>query len=356
MNELTIPLPNPIDRNRMDELHSVAGRGPVLIVTHENPDPDALAAGKGLAALFEGTWGIPARMIYSGLVARAENKAMLKILTPEWEYSQELSRLEDYSAIALVDTQPAAGNNNLPDQLIPDIVIDHHHPLREGIKLVRYVDVRPEVGATVSMVYQYLEAAGITLDPVLATAIFYGIQTDTRGLSRGASAIDQAIYFKMLGMIEHSLLIEVEQAGLSRDYFRAFSQGLEAARIFGRTVLIYLGEMHRPDFVAEIADMLIRLQDARAVLCSGYHGSTLYLSLRTETGGEDAGIIVQRVIFPPGKAGGHGSMAGGQVPISDQPVDLLVLKIEGRFLDIMGETGQGEPLLPNNETAALGSQ
>ena len=95
MNELTIPLPNPIDENRMDELQRVAGRGPVLIVTHENPDPDALAAGKGLAALFEGTWGIPARMIYSGLVARAENKAMLKILTPEWEYSQELSRLED---------------------------------------------------------------------------------------------------------------------------------------------------------------------------------------------------------------------------------------------------------------------
>ena len=102
--------------------------------------------------------------------------------------------------------------------------------------------------------------------------------------------------------------------------------------------------------------MLIRLQDARAVLCSGYHGSTLYLSLRTETGGEDAGNIVQRVIFPPGKAGGHGLMAGGQVPISDQPVDLLVSKIEGRFLDIMGEVGQGEPLLPNNETAALDSQ
>ncbi|HUV91510.1 MAG TPA: DHH family phosphoesterase, partial [Anaerolineales bacterium] len=167
--------------------------------------------------------------------------------------------------------------------------------------------------------------------------------------------IDQAIYFKMLGMIDHSLLIKVEQAGLSRDYFGAFSQGLEAARIFGRTVLVYLGEMHRPDFVAEIADMLIRLQDAHAVLCSGYHGSTLYLSLRTETGGEDAGNIVQGVIFPPGKAGGHGSMAGGQVPISGQPVDLLVSIIERRFLDIMGEAGQGEPLLPNNETAALDS-
>ena len=102
--------------------------------------------------------------------------------------------------------------------------------------------------------------------------------------------------------------------------------------------------------------MLIRLQDARAVLCSGFHGSTLYLSLRTETGGEDAGIIIQRVIFPPGKAGGHGSMAGGQVPISDQPVDLLVSKIEDRFLDIMEEAGQGEPLLPNNDIAVLDSQ
>jgi nanoRNase/pAp phosphatase (c-di-AMP/oligoRNAs hydrolase) len=346
MSEVKVPVTNPIDQKRLDDIHMVTAAGPVLIVTHENPDPDSLASGKALAYLFKETWGIPSRLLYSGLVARAENKAMLNILTPEWEYIEELTDLGQYSTIAMVDTQPEAGNNNLPDGIPPGIVMDHHHPLREGLQAVRFFDVRPEVGATVSIVYQYLEAAGIVPDADLATAIFYGIQTDTRSLSRGASPIDQHVYFGMLNMIDHKKLTQIEQAGLPRDYYHAFSQGLKASRIYGSAVVAYLGQLHRPDFIAEMADLLIRLEEARAVLCSGYHGSTLYLSLRTELNGEDAGILIQRVIVSQGKAGGHGAMAGGQVPIDRNTPDILAEEIRLRFLDEFGENAEGVSLLP----------
>jgi nanoRNase/pAp phosphatase (c-di-AMP/oligoRNAs hydrolase) len=332
--------------DRLEQLRSMAGDGPVLILTHDNPDPDALASGKALAQLFQQTWGISSQLTYSGLVARAENMAMLHLLTPEWRPLEGAGVWGRYSAIALVDTQPGAGNNRLPPEVIPQIVIDHHHPLRSALESVPYVDIQTEIGSTVSIVYLYLEAARVSPDAQLATAIFYGIQTDTRGLTRGSSPLDQEIYFKMLPLIDRERLIQVEQAGLPREYFRAFVSGLQSARVYGHTVVSYLGAIHRPDFVAELADILIRLDNSRAVLCMGYHGATLYLSMRTASPDYDAGSLIQKVIAGSGRAGGHGVMAGGQVPLADRSPDPIAAEIERQFISLMKETEQsGTPLL-----------
>jgi nanoRNase/pAp phosphatase (c-di-AMP/oligoRNAs hydrolase) len=336
---------NPIDQSQLKKLRSAAGTGPVLILTHDNPDPDALASGKALAYLLEETWALSTRLVYSGLVARSENQAMLNILTPEWEHAETLNNLDDYSAIALVDTQPGAGNNRLPDLQSAEIVIDHHHPLREGLDTVPYIDMRPDVGATVSLLYQHLEAAEIWPDSDLATALFYGLQTDTQGLSRGASALDQSVYFDLLGLLDRDKLIQVERAGLSRDYFRAFSLGLRAARTYEHSIVADMGKIHRPDFPAEIADLLIRLKDARAALSLGYLDQTLYFSLRSKLSGMDAGLLVQEIIVSPGKGGGHGTMAGGQVHLTSQEYDDTAREIINRFLKIMDEKGEGELLL-----------
>ena len=345
--DIDLPTPdNPITRETLERLHELTKPGPVLIMTHESPDPDALASGKAIGTLLETAWGIPCRLVYSGLVARAENRAMLDLLATEWQAITKIDHIHDYSATILVDTQPGAGNNRFPTDQIPKIVIDHHHPLRDGLNKVPYVDVRPEVGSTVSMTYQYLESAGITPGPVLATAMFYGLQTDTLGLARGATLVDESVYIKLLAWLDRSLLIQVEQAGLSRDYFRAFSAGLLAARVYDHSVIAFLGDMTRPDLAAEMADVLIRLETARAVLCLGVYQQTLHLSLRSVGTAEDAGHLVQRVVTPHGKAGGHGTMAGGQVPLNGLDVQEVVNNIEHRFLEALKETSQGEPLIP----------
>ena len=345
MGRLEILIPKSISQSRLEQLRSVIGKGPVLILTHDSPDPDALSSGLGLATLFRQAWGISSRLVYSGLVARAENRAMLRFLTPEWEQHDVLEGFEQYSALVLVDSQPRAGNNRLPEHIWPQVVIDHHNPIRESLQVVPYVDVRPEVGATVSMVYQYLDAAGIVPGPTLATAMFYGLQTDTRGLARGASEIDEAVYVKLLSWLDRKKLIDVEQVGVSQDYFRAFNQGLQAARVYGKVVLAYLGPMSRPDLAAEMADVLIRLETARAAFCLGSYEDNLHLSLRTKGIDTDAGRLVQQVVASLGKAGGHGAIAGGQVPIAGKDLDTLVAEIKRRFLTLLGEEDAGVPLL-----------
>lgn len=337
-------LTNPINQARMDELRRVAGKGPVLILTHDNPDPDALASGRALSFLFKEAWGISSQLIYSGLVARAENQAMLNHLTPEWEYSGNLPDLNDYSAVAQVDTQPGAGNNRLNDIHPAHIVIDHHHPIREMIEGISFSDVRTDIGATVTMLYQYLDAAKLQPDPFLATAMFYGLKTDTRGLSRGASSADEVAFVRLLHRLDQRELSKVELAKLSREYFRSFNRGLHASRIHGQVVISRLGNMEQPDFAAEMADILIRLEGVHTALCLGEQNETLHVSLRT-TVGEDAGLIIQQVVTPPGKAGGHGTMAGGQIPLEDEDIEQLIVSIEQRFLEVMGESSEGMELL-----------
>jgi nanoRNase/pAp phosphatase (c-di-AMP/oligoRNAs hydrolase) len=336
---------NPINQTHLDKLRSIAGSGPVLILTHDNPDPDSLASGKALATLFREAWDISSRLVYSGLVARAENQAVLKRLTFEWEHCNNLPDLRGYTALAQVDTQPGAGNNRL-DTIHPrHIVIDHHYPVREMSDTVSYADIRTEMGSTVTMLFQYLEAAKIQPDPILATAMFYGLKTDTRSLSRGTAPADEFAFIELLHLLDQQELAKVELASLDREYFQAFSRGLHATRLFGRLIITHLGLMEQPDFAAEMADILIRLQGAHAALCLGQYGGTLHISLRTEPMGQNAGEIIQQLVVPPGKAGGHGTMAGGQIPLSGKEIEPLLVEIKRRFLTVMGETDEGVDLI-----------
>lgn len=270
---------------------------------------------------------------------------MLELLTPDWEHNDQLSNLENYTAIALVDSQPGAGNNRLPDDHPPDIVIDHHLPIQEALSRVKYADLRPDVGSTVSMLYQYFAAAGVNPETDLATAMFYGLHTDTNGLVRSVSSADEKAYFNLLKQIDRDKLIRVQQAGRSREYFQALSNGLQATYLYGKAVIADLGRIQHPDMAAELAEVLTRLESAMVVLCLGVHGNTLYFSLRTRLLDQDAGLLAQEIAVGYGKAGGHGVIAGGQVALDHHAPSELAEKLKERLLLLMGEENKSEPLL-----------
>ena len=68
-------------RDRLRKLLAVAkGHERALVLTHDNPDPDAVASACGLAHLLHQCAGVTATAAYGGIIGRAENKAMLKVL------------------------------------------------------------------------------------------------------------------------------------------------------------------------------------------------------------------------------------------------------------------------------------
>jgi nanoRNase/pAp phosphatase (c-di-AMP/oligoRNAs hydrolase) len=317
----------------------------VLILPHNDPDPDAIASALALEYVLRSLRSIDVTVAYGGIVGRAENRALVAYLQAPLEKVSKID-FDSFERIALVDSQPGAGNNPLPAERRADIVVDHHQPFREPTSRAGHIDLRLDVGATSTILTGYVLAAGLDLHPRLATALFYGIQTDTLGLGRRASSADKAAYVRLQPLIEVDELMSIQRAQLPREYFRVLDQTLRRAEVHGVAVVAHLGEMYRPDMAAEMADVLLRLEGIRWVMCSGFHRRTLYLSLRSTRVSQGAGQVAQAVVKDLGLAGGHGAAGGGQVPVGEQDKQMLVAEVRRRFLAAVGlQDAQPRPLI-----------
>ena len=69
-------------RAKLERLLRVAkGHKKALVLTHDNPDPDSIAAAVALAQLLKERAGVEeARVGYGGIIGRAENIAFVKVL------------------------------------------------------------------------------------------------------------------------------------------------------------------------------------------------------------------------------------------------------------------------------------
>lgn len=245
-----------------------------------------------------------------------------------------------------MDTQPGAGNNSFPAGRAPALVLDHH-PLRPETDEAAFADVRSDTGATSTILLGYLQAAGLEPPTPLATALFYGIQADTLGLSRGAGAADVAAYFYLQPRIDVQGLVEIERAQVPPAYFRSLNATLRAARVYDGTVIAYIGRMEYPDLAAEMADLLLRLNGSQWVICMGAFRRMLILSVRTRRRRMRAEQLVQAVVGGEGSAGGHGIMAGGQIPLVSRPPDEVAAEVQRRVLRLLEvpEGVEGAPLV-----------
>lgn len=289
----------------------------VLILPHNDPDPDAIATAVGMDYLLRERFSIAAKIAYRGHIGRAENKALARYLNNPLRYLRE-SDLLPANKIALVDTQPGAGNNPLPANRIADIVIDHHnyHPSSADSA---FADVRPELGASSTILTEYLQEAGLDPPTSIATALFYGIKTDTMGLSRKTDPADVSAYFYLQSKIDVNALAQIEQAQVFPEYYRWIDDAMHAVRIYGKDLLIvYLGQLPYPDLSAEIADFFLRLNGIQFVLSMGVFDKELILSARSRSKKIGADRLVRELIKGRGTAGGHGVMAAGHFYIQTE--------------------------------------
>lgn len=327
-------------------LKALENRQRLLILPHNDPDPDAIASAMALCYLLHEASDTEAKIVYQGIIGRAENEALVQYLGHPLRRLKP-SDLHDVS-IALVDTQPGAGNNPLPPDLTPILVIDHHD-WRESTSGATFYDVRPDLGSTATMLTEYLRAGGLSPSLPLATALFYGIKTDTMGLARSASPADVEAYFYLQPHIDVEALVQIERAQVPAEYFQSLVATLQATQTYDGVAVAYTGLVNRPDLPAEMADLLLRLEGTQWVICMGVHEDELILAIRTRDHNGNAGLMAQNIVGERGTAGGHGVMAGGQVPLSGQAPMELVDHLTQKMLQYLqvGET-KGKPLVGND--------
>ena len=328
------PGPSDAVRNLRRFIDVARGKRRPLVHLQHNPDPDALGSAAALRALMLRLFGIDAHLAYTGRVGRVENRAMLRHLNIKIRPSYKID-YGDYDLLIVVDTHPGAGTCRLPPDVVPDIVVDHHPGVAhmEGVAFP-YFD--PDFGSTSTMVGALFVENGIPMERDVATALTYGIRTDTMDLSRGTTDLDETIYRNVYGHSDKQILSSIERARVPQEYFVTLERGLRRAQISDFALTTYLGEITHSDAVAEIADLLFRLEGLKWVMVAGYSGPTLYCSLRAlQAKDVRAGEVARKI--SGGFGGGHDTFAAAQIPMPEtgQDPEEAYAALRERFLKLV---------------------
>jgi len=315
--------------------------GPLLVVAHDNPDPDAIASALGLARIAESA-GVSADSCYGGEIAHQENRAMVNLLDLSLRTVDEVD-LDDYGGVALVDHSRAGINDSLPEGHPVDIVVDHHPP--RGPVAGEFVDIRPDAGATSTLIESYLSRIGITPDRALATALLYGIRIDTKDFTRSTSIPDFEAAASLSSQADEATLERVESPSVSPETLRVIARAIERRDVRGSTVASCVGEIADRDTLAQAAERLLDLDGIAVTFVFGYMDGVIYGSARARGADLDVGELLRDALDPVGSAGGHASMAGAQVPlgiledVSDREslTDVVEAFVAGRFFEALDD-------------------
>jgi nanoRNase/pAp phosphatase (c-di-AMP/oligoRNAs hydrolase) len=313
------------------------GKEYLLIVMQDNPDPDSIASAVGLRRFANITSDVQCSITHSGTVGRGENRALVNYLNLNLLQVDTIDFLK-FDLIAMVDTQPGTGNNSLPPDHPPDIVIDHH-PCHRATRSVPLIDIRSGYGATSTIICEYLRQVQITPEMPLATALLYGIRSDTQDLGRDATQVDiQAIEW-LYPLANKRMLSQIQRGSVPTEYFRMLAEALKNARIYGDAIVTSLGPINNPDMIGEVADLLLREDKTTWTMCMGLFQGKILLSLRTIDENNKAETVVKRLVARRGTGGGHQTYAGGQIPLKQNTqAELLRMEkqLRQKFVRLIG--------------------
>jgi nanoRNase/pAp phosphatase (c-di-AMP/oligoRNAs hydrolase) len=339
-------------------LRAIDGR--LAVVTHDNPDPDAIASALALARIARSV-GLTADACYFGDISHQENRALVNLLDLNLVRLQRGDDpLAEYGGVALVDHSRPGVNDGLPEETPVDVVIDHHPP--RGPVNARVPDLRHEVGATSTLLVDYFDRLGIDPDRTTATALLYGIRVDTKDFTREVSGRDFEAAGFLLPFVDTGVLDEVETPSMSAEVLETTAKAIRNREVRGSVVASGVGRVHDRDALAQAAERLLAIEGLDVVLVHGILDDTIYASGRARGSAVDLGEVLRDAFDQIGSAGGHADMAGAQIPLGiwadvDESLNetlesAVAANINGRFFETVSSfrtvtpsDGETDPLL-----------
>lgn len=315
-------------------------------------DPDSLASAMALKRLL---WRkVKAVTIaHFNEIKRFDNLTMIRLLKIPLVKPRGL-RAPDFTKTVLVDGQP--NHSESFAALNYDVVIDHH-PVSQQLQ-ASFVDIRPQYGATATIMTEYLRAAKVRPSKSLATALLFAIRVDTGNFELGVTEEDIKAFRYLFPYADMNLLRKIEMADMRTEDLRYFRRALESKEIIKGKIFSHLGQIESPDNLVLVADFFMRLHEIAWVVVSGVYRKTLVVVIRNDGFHKDAGTWASSAFGRLGSAGGRRSRARAEIPLTDiqkhlgkdDPTDL------GRFVIRQFKKGGGRPLRSGNPYATESSK
>ena len=286
----------------------------LIVMMHDNPDPDAIAAGWAFRTLIAECLERQARLVGGGAIVRAENRQFISQLQPPIELITQLD-ITRPSGVIFVDCGPRAINHiPLGGVIEPLAVIDHHPSNSVSDNVIPLQDVRPHAAATATIATSYLRELRVEPIEQLATALLYAIRTETQGFETQHSLLDRGAIRWLTEWANPTWIAEIESAPLTKSYFGDLVLAMQNTFLYHDAALCLLPQAEGAEVVGEVADLLIRCEGVGRVMCAAAVNDAILVSIRTAMDGDDAGKLVQSLLEGLGNGGGHAHRAGGKIP------------------------------------------
>ncbi|MFB6281771.1 MAG: bifunctional oligoribonuclease/PAP phosphatase NrnA [Haloferacaceae archaeon] len=331
-----------------------AATGPLAVVTHDNPDPDAIGSALALVDL-AGAVGLDAQACYFGEISHQENRALVNLLDIDLRRLSGAEEAAEFGSVALVDHARPGVNDGLSPDTAVDVVLDHHPP--RGPVEGRFVDLRTEAGATSTVLASYLEGYGTEPGRRVATALLYGIRVDTRDFTREVSTADYEAAAYLIDHADTEVLSKVESPSVTAEVFETLARAIRNREVRGDAAVAGTGRIGDRDALAQAAEHLVGMAGIRVALVHGILDGTVYVSARARGSEVDLGEALRDAFAPIGSAGGHAEMAGAQIPlgilaeVGEGANDSLVAAVDDLLARRFFETLESAPVRPPDPSA-----
>ena len=298
---------------RVEELRKVHSNAKkLLILLHDHPDPDSIASALALRTLLKRNKQTAIIGHLGEKISRPENVAMIDLLEIDL-LALTPSKLKEYDSIALVDVQPTF----FADQHIPQVdTVNDHHPL-VGSYEANFKEIRAQEGATSTILTKYLRAAQVDISERLATALLYGIKTDTISLNRDANPDDVEAFTFLYPLSNLALLRRIERAEVPPSEIKSLGQALADHWIVDGIFFVNVGHVDREYLIPKMSDFGIQVKGVEWSVAFGMLGkSHLIISVRNVGYVKSAGRLVRELFKDIGSAGGHRSASKAVISLS----------------------------------------
>ncbi|MDT3436467.1 bifunctional oligoribonuclease/PAP phosphatase NrnA [Haloarcula sp. 1CSR25-25] len=297
------------------ELENLLGEAESLtIVCHNNPDPDCLASALALGRIAAVVGIDERRILYSGEISHHQNRSFVNLLEmdiQEFDAAAVTDRAPS-ELLAFVDHSVPGSNNRVPEDVSVDIVIDHH-PAEDVT--ARFVDHREEIGATATILTEYLRDLDIELDDRLATALLFAIRRETLSFLRGVTPDEYGAAGFLTEAADSDLLHQLSSPSVSGATVDAIADAIENRTVRGSVLISHVGRTPERDALPQAADYLATLEGVETAIVFGIIDDTIQLSARSTDSRVNIGDVMDASLGDVGSAGGHREMAGGEVPL-----------------------------------------
>jgi len=278
-----------------------------------NADPDALASAMALRRIM-------ARRVAAvdcaqvNEISRPDNLTMIKNLRiPVQRLTSSLG--VQFDRFALVDSQP----HHHPgfQGYAFNLVFDHHPLSPEAPVQADFVDIQPGYGATSSLLTEYLYNLKIRPGELLATALFYGIKTDTRSFERHFADVDIRAFRYLSRYANHSLLRKISRSEFRLEWLKYFSLAFRKLRVVRDCLHVFMGSLESPDILVILADFFLRVYGISWTVTGGVCADNLALIFRGDGLRKNMGKMASSLFSDVGSAGGHATMARAEIPLKN---------------------------------------